>query len=149
MPRSTELTTHFQYARRLARLVAPGYRVFSTDQLRRNECVLDVRRRTIEVGEGTRDFDAVGAVLFQLGHIRLSREKEFADHFGKLTSTDEVDLLERLCKQGTKADKKASKWALEVMLGNFAVTQERAKSIIESYIWEQEMWREYYEKSQD
>lgn len=149
MPRSTELTTHFQYARRLARLVAPGYRVFSTDQLKRNECVLDVRRRTIEVGEGTRDFDAVGAVLFLLGHIRLLSEKEFSDHFGKFADKNEVTLLQRLTNQGTRADKKASKWALEVMLGNFAVTEERAKSIIESYIWDQEMWREYYEKSQD
>jgi hypothetical protein len=147
MPQSLEHSKHFHLARRIARIVAPDFRVFTTEAIKEKEYVLDLKSKTIEIGEKTRDFEAVGAILFCVGQLRIKKSGQYPEHFGNLSlisSQDEALIIGILSAQGEKVDRLASAWALEVFVSNWNVSVERAASIFESLTWNASEWDEFY-----
>lgn len=143
--KSLEHSPKFHLARRIAKIVAPEFRVFATEQLEKNTAVLDLDRKTIEVSERSWEFEAVGGILFQLGHIRQLGDRKLSEHFGKFKTHDEKKLIKRLIRQGLAADKAAAEWAIEILIANWSIMPERAHAVIESYIWSTDDWQSYYE----
>lgn len=142
---SIEQSNTFHMVRRVAKLIAPDYRVFATLQLQPQDCVLDLAQKTIEVGENTEPLQAAVAVLFQLGHIRLQESPDFAEHSGKFPEAiNETRLISKLVKQGLKADKLAAQWATEILISTFNVPENNAKALTKSFCWSEEDWKTYY-----
>jgi hypothetical protein len=147
MTYSIEQNSQFHLARRMAKVVAPQFRVFSTEQLKPGECVLDLKRRTIEIGEGTAENQAIGAVLFQIGHLRLRNDPELQVHAGNFEGFADQDYkkaLQLAIQQGKLADEKAAKWAIERMVSNWNVEAPEAHAIVNSYVWSDSEWVNYY-----
>jgi hypothetical protein len=130
--------------RRIAKVIAPEFRVLARSDFDRTQSCLDLKEKTIEVGESSTEFDMVGAVLFQLGHLRLLSNPEYKDHFGKFSTERETVLLKKLSEQGSQADKIAADWAFEIFMANFNVEPERAKAIVYGHVWSEHQWNEYY-----
>lgn len=145
---SLEHDTQFHFVKRLVKIVAAEYRVFSTSELEYDQCVLDTKQKTIEIGEGTEITTAVAAILFQAGHLRLIKHNMFKDHFGDidLKSKDEPELLKRLCIQGSTADQMALEWASTVLSSNWNIKLEKSKGILERFVWNEDEWNKYYTK---
>ncbi len=148
MPSSIEQSAPFNMARRLVRLVAPDFRVFATEELQQGEVILDLRKKTIEVAEGTPDLEAVAHILFQAGHLRLRSRRDLAEHFGKIQDTPETTLISALSQQGTKADRLAYRWAFRVLCGYWNVSPDHARRLISPYVWGNSEWEEYYKHAQ-
>ena len=144
MSHSIEMGSHFHKARRLAKIVAPDFRIFATENLDPGQCVLDLRAKTIEIGERTRELQAAAAILFQAGHLRLRTEEGFDEHFGKITIVSEKRLIKRLREQGQEADMRASDWAIEALSSNWNIDKVQAKSLIDPYVWDDTEWGSYY-----
>lgn len=144
MSHSIEQGHHFHLARRFVKLIAPEFRVFATDQLETDQCVLDLKAKTIEVSEDSSELQAVAGILFQLGHIRLRERKELSEHFGHIKDIGEARLVSRLVKQGVVADKLASDWAYNVFISNWSVDEKVAKSMVSRYVWKDTDWQSYY-----
>lgn len=144
MSHSVEHTAHFHMARRIAREIAPGFRVLSTPQLSEGQVVLDLRHRTIEIPEGISPLEAVGAILFQVGHVRLRGRPDLQEHFGNADIKDEEVLVGLLSRQGAKADLLAANWAQGVFSSNWNIDSKAAAAIIAKYVWLEDEWREYY-----
>ena len=144
MSYSIEMGVNFHKVRRLAKIIAPDFRIFATEALRAEDCVLDMTQKTIEVGEKTSEMKAVAAILFQVGHLRLRNDPKFAEHFGKIQIENEKILTKRLIKQGVEADKKASEWAIEALVGAWNLDRAYAQKLVESYVWCQQEWADYY-----
>lgn len=142
---SVEQNSEFHLVRRMRDEIAPDFRLFATSALQPGECVLDLKAKTIEIGEGTHPIEAVGGVLFQLGHIRLMKRKEFQEHFGNFPKdiSEEV-LVRRIVTQGIKADKYAYLWAFKILYLNWDVDLLMSKKIVSQYMWSEEQWKEYY-----
>jgi len=144
---SIEQSGTFHLARRIAKTVAPEFRIFATDQLKPGEIVLDLRRKTIEICETCDEMQAVAGVLFQLGHVRLMGRDgtDLEAHFGKISPTaDETFLVKDIIKQGIIADKLASEWATSVLSNTWNMDVSAAASLIDEYVWTEADWRSYY-----
>lgn len=144
MSKSIEHSTKFHMARRISKTVAPEFRILARSDFSRQESCLDLEEKTIEVSESAPPFEAVGAILFHLGHLRLREDKRFANHFGSFTTQSEKELIKKLVREGVMADHLAVEWALEVFLNNFGVSPERAKAILTSQMWSEVDWEAYY-----
>jgi hypothetical protein len=148
MPRSIEHTNSFHLARRIAKLVAPDFRVFATPDIKAKDVVLDIQRKTIEVGEGATPFDAAGAILFSAGHVLLYKDGRYPTHFGRVSEvsvSSDSALISILSRQGAAADRAAATWALGIFVSNWNVSIERATSILEAYAWDVKDWENYYQ----
>ena len=115
---SVEQSQDFHVTRRIAALVAPGWRLFATAGLENGAVAVDLSRRTIEIGEGTGQKELVAAAMFSLGYVRQQKSARFAELFGhglknwKGTSTD---LTRLLAQQGALADRYAFAWAIRAV----------------------------------
>lgn len=148
MSYSLEHNTQFHFVKRLVKIIAPEYRVFSSEALEHNHCVLDVRLKTIEIGEGTDIQTAVGAILFQAGHLRLRKDKRFKEHFGSVDSVkDEAVLIQKLVKQGALLDRLAAEWAISIYTANWNLLPAKSRSLIQPFIWSELDWSNYYLKN--
>lgn len=147
MAYSVEHSNNFHMARRIAKVIAPDFRVFATEELPSGHAVLDLQKKTIEVPESQNDIETVALIVFQLGHLRLSQHEEFAEHFGNIEDIGAKRLISRLAKQGAKADQMAASWAVEVLQGVFAVRQSEAESLIFAQVWDEGEWRDYLSES--
>jgi hypothetical protein len=147
MAYSIEHSNNFHLARRIAKVIAPDYRVFATEDLSPGHSVLDLQKKTIEVAESKSELQTVSMILFQLGHIRLKGHSEFAEHFGNFGDFGNLNkkrLVAKLIKQGAKVDLLAADWAFEVLRGVFAVDSKLAKELIYSQVWDEEEWKDYF-----
>jgi len=144
MSKSLEHSPKFHMVRRIAKVIAPDFRILARSDFHRQQSCLDLHEKTIEVSETASEFEMVGYVLFHLGHLRLMGQKKFESHFGSIQDQDEKALVAKLSKQGTDADHKAYQWAIDVFMGNFNVSPERAHAIISGQIWNESEWTEYY-----
>ena len=141
---SLELTGPFHTARRIAKMVAPDFRVFATSALSEGEVVLDLKSKTIEISEHTEQQKAIAAVLFQLGHIRLRSHSDLSEHFGNVLDINEKRLINKLVRQGLQADGLAAKWASDILCLIFDTTPEQANALVDQFVWTEEEWKSYY-----
>jgi hypothetical protein len=113
--RSVEQAQEFQFARRIAALVAPGWRLLATPVLKPDQLAIDLRKRTIELGEDSKKENLLAGAMFAVGYVRLHNRTRFAELFGrgleKYSDNQSDDLVAKLAKQGSLADRYASKWA--------------------------------------
>lgn len=145
---SLEHNNQFHFVKRLVKIIAPEYRVFSSENIEHDQCALDVKLKTIEIGEGTDIFKAVGAILFQAGHLRLRWDVRFKEHFGILENAkDETTLISKLSAQGALADKLALEWASTVFSSNWNITSLKAREFIHPYVWSEDEWTQFYLKN--
>lgn len=144
MSKSIEHSPKFHMIRRIAKVIAPDFRILARSDFERQESCLDLKEKTIEVSEKATPFEAVGIALFHLGHLRLKSQKRFSDHFGDFKSDNAEEIVKRLSRQGAMADRYAAEWALSVFVGNFNVDQARAESIISAQIWSEEDYEDYF-----
>ena len=144
MPKSIEHSPKFHMVRRIATVIAPDFRILARQELSNKDTVLDMNLKTIEVSEKATEFEMVGAVLFQLGHLRLRSNKKYAEHFGNLVLGDCETLIVRLVGLGVKADGEAFIWAKNIFINNFNVDDLRAEAILRNHCWNKEEWLEYY-----
>jgi len=148
MAQSLEHFEQFHFVKRLVKIIQPQFRVFSTSNIEHNQCVLDLRLKTIEIGEGTDILTAVGAILFQAGHLRLRKDKRFKEHFGSMDGVkDEALLISKLSAQGYLADKLALEWAISVMSSNWNLHPSKTRPIIQVLVWSESDWNNYYLKN--
>ena len=134
MSQSLEHNTQFHFVKRIVKIVSPEYRVFSSVDIEHNNCLLDIKRKTIEIGEGTDITIAIGAILFQVGHLKLIKDKRFSEHFGLFETRDsslkyETFLIEKLARQGALADTLSLNWAASVYSNNWHIHPSKAKQL--------------------
>jgi len=144
MSHSIEMGQDFHLARRLTKAIAPDFRVFATESLEEGQCVLDLTKKTIEVGEGTNSLQAAAAILLQAGHLRLRDRTELSEHFGHIDqSIGEKRILKRLAEQGALADKLASGWAIEALTSFWSMEPSKAEALLSAYVWNDTEWKSY------
>lgn len=142
---SIEYTNSFQLVKRIAKVVAPEFRVFATSQLQPEEFAVDLKRRTIEVGEGTGEQKAITSILFQLGHVILSTQPDFKEHSGQISpDINEARLINKLVREGHEADQFASNWASSVLVSTFGIDLVEARKMTDNLVWSEDEWRSYY-----
>lgn len=147
MSNSLEHNTQFHFVKRLVKIIAPEFRVFSSEALEKEQCVLDVRLKTIEIGEGTDIKTAVGAILFQTGQLRLRKDKRFREYFGSFENVkDEAILIQKLARQGALIDKLALEWAITIYSSNWHIVPAKTRTYIQPFIWSEKEWEIYYLK---
>ena len=144
MSHSIEQTANFHLVRRIAKVIAPDFRIFATPQIDQDECILDLKRKTIEVGENTIELRAVAAILFQLGQLKIKKLDKFSEHFGKIIDVPEHRLIRTLAKQGEEVDQLACKWAVTLLMAHWGLEESKALSIVSPYIWTESEWITYY-----
>lgn len=148
---SIEQTNDFHVCRRLVRIIAPDYRLFATPRVPEYACVLDVSQKTLEVGETSDVFQAIKALLFQLGHLRLRNDPRYSLFFGDdikhWTGTPEA-LIETLARQGVKVDHSAAKWASSVFRSYWPDQEDIEPELFDLYVFKLGHWREYFSARQ-
>lgn len=147
MSHSIEHSNNFHLARRIAKIIAPDFRVFATENLEPGQAVLDLKRKTVEVGESKDELISVAAILFQVGHLRLKDILEFAEHNGNIsTIAGDKRLINKMSKQGVAADQLASEWASQILANVYAVDPYKAQDLVSSYSWSEDEWKTYYSR---
>lgn len=145
---SIEQRQDFHVVRRLLKVIAPEYRLLASSELSPGDSVIDVKRRTIEVGESTDIMQAVGSLLFQIGHLILRRtHPDFDIFFGhglEQYKDREDELIDKLSGLGVQADRFASFWAKEIFKAYWPIKEDRADEIIDDYCWNRDQWKEYW-----
>lgn len=144
---SVEQTNDFHIVRRIVRMIAPDYRLFASSRVPEHACVLDIRQKTIEVGESNDVFQAISALLFQLGHLRLRNEPRYALFFGdgiREWQDSPEALVEKLARQGSKIDHAAVGWASSIFRSYWPDRPDITDTLMNLYVWNPEQWREYF-----
>jgi hypothetical protein len=115
---SVEQSKEFHVARRIAAVLAPGWRLLATPQLEVEMVAVDLRLRTIEFGEGTGALDLIAGAMFSIGQIRQRDQSHKELFFGRgirrWAGTDE-ELIDKLADQGAMVDRSALIWARRVL----------------------------------
>lgn len=144
-----EHSNRFHMAKRIIRLIAPDFHLFSTKEIPAGSSALDLRKKTIEVGETSDEILAVACVMFQLGHLRLRDRSKFKEHSGNFKEEleDRKTLLDKLSKQGADADKLAAQWATKALQRVWYVPEGKSEDILESMIWSKSEWLNYYQSA--
>lgn len=143
---SIEQHQDFHQVRRILKVVAPGFRILANEGLEENQAVCDVYNKTIEVGEKTEITQAVGALLFQIGHLLLRHHPDYSLFFGQGLSQykeKEKELIEKLSELGVKADQSASRWANEIFQAYWPA-KDCGPQLIDRYKWSKQEWKEYF-----
>lgn len=144
---SIEQTNDFHVVRRIVRVLAPDYRLFASNRIPENACVLDVAQKTLEVGESQDVFQAIGALLFQLGQLRLKSNPRYRLFFGdgirEWPGTPEA-LVDKLAHLGVKVDRLASRWAAAAFRMYWPDREDIHDDIVQQYTWDFGQWREYF-----
>jgi hypothetical protein len=143
---SIEQTNDFHVCRRLARILAPEFRLFASAKVPEHSCVIDLKRKTIEVGESQDIFAAIPALLFQLGHLRLKDQAEYALFNGQGVMEWEGSteaLIEKISRQGVKADAEAMTWAASIFR-SYWPSRDDITETLRSYMQTRAQWREYF-----
>lgn len=132
--------------RRIAKAVAPGWRLLATDQIEPDTVVIDSAGQYIAVGEGSATMNVVVSILLHLGFVRVSHRYDLL--FGKnIRSWEKTEdsLVHSLTSQGVSAEKKAKEWAMETALSMFPFLN--PYSVMEAmswYSWDNEAWTKYF-----
>ena len=143
---SIEQTNDFHMVRRLARIIAPEYRLFATENLPNDHCVLDVQRKKIEVKESGDTYNTIANVLFALGHVRLQNDPAYHLLFGegiKAWQLSEEALVDKLARQGSKADKSAAAWAASVFR-SYWPNKPDYQNVFDGLVWSFAEWKAYF-----
>ena len=144
---SIEQLQDFHQIRRILWVVAPEYVVLANEALHPGEIVLDVGTKHLEVGEGTDINEAVAALLFQIGHLKLRNLPECGLFFGHGVRGwvgHEVKLINRLAHIGQKVDAFAADWAKKSFRAFFPDRESGVDNLIDSYVWKKAEWRKYF-----
>jgi hypothetical protein len=145
---SIEQRQDFHVVRRLLKVIAPDFRLLASTALAPGDSVVDVRRRTIEVGESTEIMQAVGSLLFQIGHLILhNTHPDFGIFFGRGLDQyegKEDELVDKLSELGVEADRFASFWAKEIFKSYWPIKEEKVDEIIDDYCMDREQWKKYW-----
>lgn len=144
MAKSIEHSEHFQMARRIGKIIAPDFRIMSTEALESGASCIDLTAKTIEVSENTRIFEAVGAILFSLGQLKYRNDPRFGESFGRVKDLNEERLIETLSKQSAQLDTLAQEWSINVFSENWTLSSDRISSIISAQIKTYSEWKEYF-----
>jgi hypothetical protein len=137
----------FHVVRRIVRALAPDYRLLASHEISPGESVLDVTKKTIEVGETRESLEAIPSLLFQVGHLLLRKDPVFGLLFGDDISSwrdTEEDLIEELADLGVKADKSAVRWATSIFQSYWSLPYAQASELIGQYAWTRSEWKEYF-----
>jgi hypothetical protein len=144
---SIEQLGDFHLVRRVLKTVAPEYRLLASSDLEAGESVLDVDRKTVEVGEATPMLEAVAAMLFNIGHLRHRDTQKFSLLFGKGVSAwqhTEDKLINALAHAGMVVDRLSAAWAEIVFCQYWNVEPTQARTMIQRYVWSQSDWKQYF-----
>jgi hypothetical protein len=144
---SIEQTNDFHLVRRLARIIAPDFRLFATARVPDYACVLDLKKKTIEVGESDDIFRVIPALLFQLGHLKQKDDPRYALFNGNGVSEwpGSMDaLVEKMSRQGVKADFEAAKWASSVFRSYWPDREDIEADLFDRYVSKLSEWRQYF-----
>jgi hypothetical protein len=112
--------------------------------------LLDCKRKTIEVGEGSPMMSAVAAMTFTIGHLFLKRVGSYSELFGEKLGGyrgEPITLAEKLVKDGVEADKLAASWSSQVLQLYWGVTREEALDLVYQYVWDERLWSWHFLKS--
>ncbi len=140
-----EQLPQFHLAKRIAKIVAPQYRLLSTPYLQKEMYALDSKKKTIEVSEQSDISTAVSQILFSLGHVLLEGESQFDLLFGKgLSGYDASKAVEDLSSLGERADSIAFEWAKSAMMAYFNYSEKDASQALSSCLWSNQDWKEYF-----
>ena len=142
--RSVEQSQDFQIARRVAALVAPGWRLLATPLLEPGALAVDLRKRAIELGENSTLVDLLAGAMFGLGHARLQKSARFPELFarGLHKYHDEKILISKLATQGALADQYAAQWAARA-LSAFWPTHDCGAALA-AFAWRRTDWTRYF-----
>ena len=146
---SLEQMPDFHQIRRIARVFAPEFRILSNPNLEARESVLDIRKKTIEVSEYSSLADMAGSLCFQLGHLILYRDPDFALFFGqgiKDWKGTADELIEVLSGLGVRADHFASRWATDILCAYFHEEGQKTAQNIQDHVWSKDQWKEYFSR---
>lgn len=145
---SIEQQQDFHVVRRILRVIAPDFRLLASADLDPGISVIDVQRHTIEVGETTEIMQAVGSMLFQIGHLMLRHNHpDFDIFFGRdLEQYEgrEDELVDKLSGLGVDADRFAYRWATEIFKAYWPIQEKKADEIVGQYCWNRDQWKEYW-----
>lgn len=106
--------------------------------------MLDLQKSTIEVGESGNEIRAVASVLFNIGHLKLTPDPDFAEHSGDIGDTGEKRLVAKLVRQGVAADLQAVTWAAPILSKNWNLSLEEATELLNEFSWNNAQWEYYY-----
>jgi|GEM_PF-4009843 len=144
---SIEQLQDFHQIRRILRAVAPEFRTLATNNLPSGEYALDLKKKTIEIGEGTPIKEAVNLMLFSVGHVLLTSDDKYDLFHGKGIAQwtgSEQDLVENLSELGESADGIAAKWAIDTLQAYWQQTEEQAKAEIDPLRMNKREWQSYF-----
>jgi hypothetical protein len=144
---SIEQLPAFHMVRRILKAVAPDFRLLANPQLEPGVSALDVSQKTVEISEDTEIFQAVAALLFQIGHLVLLKDQKYDLLFGRGFSSwvgSEGALVDRLSDLGVDADIFASNWALMVLISYWPLSDKKAKQLLSPYAWHKKDWTQYF-----
>ena len=142
--RSVEQSQDFQIARRVASLVAPGWRLLATSQLEPNALAIDFRKCSIELGENSEPDVLLASSMYALGHIRLKGSLRFRELFGFdfHTHSDDKKLIRKLATQGALADRHAVDWARRALAAFWPIRD--CSLALRVYAWQKQDWHQYF-----
>lgn len=133
--------------RRILRVIAPEYRIMANSGLEAYQSALDLKKKTVEVGENTPIFDGVAILLFQIGHLILADRPEFGYFFGKNIAKwkySEKTLVNKIIALGMMADQIAFEWASEVMAQYWPMALNETQQLVQRNIWTKDEWTQYF-----
>lgn len=109
--------------------------------------LLDCRKKTIEVGEGSPMMVAVAAMIFNVGQLFLKKTGQFDNIFGErlneFPGTD-VALAHYLVRLGTLTDVMSAVWATQVLQLYWGLDKDKALDLVSPYVWNTTLWEMHF-----
>lgn len=144
---SIEQYQDFHQVRRLLKVIAPEFDIFATPEIPVGSVCYDLRKKSLEIGEGTEMMQAVGALLHSIGHLILRYHPDYGLFFGRglrdWEGTDE-ELITLLSTLGERADQFSRGWATQVFKAYWQQHEDQADAIIDRYCMGHDEWHSYW-----
>ena len=131
---SIERSIQFHLVRRILKTVAPDYRILANPGLEPGFSALDLRKKTVEIGEESIPHDSVSSLLFQIGHAI------YHNRYG----VDVSGSKEKLARLNSEIDQFASSWAIHVLFSYFHFKIDDARNTIGELVWDYDDWILYF-----
>ncbi len=149
---SIEQTNDFHIVKRMVRTISPEYRVLASPRIPAGSCVMDAIQKTIELGESQDIPEAIAVLLFQVGHLRMSKDPRYAMFYGSgkpgkrirdWKGTPEA-LIKKLATMGIKTDRAAAAWAAVTFSAYWPHLPDIYDDLASRYCWDRHQWRKYF-----
>lgn len=143
MGHSIEFSNTFNIAKRILSQVAPDYTVAAAGNLKKDCSILDIKNKMILVPEHFA-YKAAATIIFYAGILRLD-EAKFPYVFGKGSyNLPDLELLNRLALEHSKADEEACEWAKTQMSTYYPEINDDFMSSVSNIKWSYEDWYKYF-----